>query len=384
MRRSGTCSGVGGMFYHSVMVYMNLIKGERMAAFQSIRVCARVMLDYPGICRFRTHMPHIVLFAAASAMCPVMYDPLRKVYNSILPGNGPPAPPLEGWSGMSCICNHALCRSFEITTNYVGFGPKHLTIPRERDAGDAPTPPAPSFGFHASLVTEGTHGSSTCLACGAHATPPSTSTSVLGPVETVAEPPCFAHEVFFPSPAQAHALSQQHTLDAAAGGGVGTDSTAAVKPVILFDARRHCDVGKPHGTGEVGAGRGLSAQELEPKSEMVHVGLLDGLFSSGGQSENKPETPNDPAVTRADPAVVPVSDGAWCDRGVGNVEVPTRADHHVATENDLTWCGDFSLFDEEREGDGICLTEDYLMEAAEALMSSPPLDEELRRGGRGR
>lgn len=55
-------------------------------------------------------MVHCILLTVASAMCPVMYDLMRDVYNAILPGNGPSAPQLEEWSGMSCICNLVFCR----------------------------------------------------------------------------------------------------------------------------------------------------------------------------------------------------------------------------------------------------------------------------------
>ncbi|CAM9106481.1 unnamed protein product, partial [Laminaria digitata] len=149
------------------------------------------------------------------------------------------------------------------------------------------------------------HGSSICLACGAHTARSSASSTATGTVAAVLAPPRFVNEKRLPSPTHAQA-SWEDMVDVPAGGEVGTSSTAAVIPVACLEAQRLCDGEKSRGTGEVGVGRGLSAQELEPKSEMVQVGVLDGLLSSGGQGENKPETPNDPAVTRADPAVVPV------------------------------------------------------------------------------
>ncbi|CAM9662564.1 unnamed protein product, partial [Laminaria digitata] len=251
-----------------------------------------------------------------------MYEPLREVYNSVLPENGSPAPPLQEWSGMSCICSHVFCRSFESTTNCFGFGLRNLAVSRERATGD-PTSPASSFGLHPSTVTEGTHGSSVCLACGAHNTASPASASVLEPVETVAAPPCFANEVLFPSPIHSQVSSQQHTFDVAACGGVGTNSTAAVIPVVSLEAQILYDGGKPHGTGEGNTGFQPREQELvELRSETVDVDLLSGVFSEV-QHKSRPDTTNDAAVSGSHPAaVVPVRDREWCDGGFVDVEVP--------------------------------------------------------------
>ena len=52
---------------------------------------------------------HSILTAAASGMCRDVYDPVRDIYNSILPWNATPAPPMEEW-GMNSICNNVFCR----------------------------------------------------------------------------------------------------------------------------------------------------------------------------------------------------------------------------------------------------------------------------------
>ena len=43
-------------------------------------------------------------------MCRDVYDPVRRIYNSILPWNGTPAPPMEEWGLKNSICNHLFCR----------------------------------------------------------------------------------------------------------------------------------------------------------------------------------------------------------------------------------------------------------------------------------
>lgn len=53
---------------------------------------------------------HSVLTVIASGNCRVVYDPLRKIYNSILPENGTPAPPLEEWHEGPPICEALFCR----------------------------------------------------------------------------------------------------------------------------------------------------------------------------------------------------------------------------------------------------------------------------------
>lgn len=35
------------------MAYMNVVKGEMRSAFKSIKVCAEVLVRFPGICRYR-------------------------------------------------------------------------------------------------------------------------------------------------------------------------------------------------------------------------------------------------------------------------------------------------------------------------------------------
>ena len=39
-----------------------------------------------------------------------VYEPVRDAYNSILPVNATPAPPLDEWVGVNCICKHVICR----------------------------------------------------------------------------------------------------------------------------------------------------------------------------------------------------------------------------------------------------------------------------------
>lgn len=106
---------------------MKAVKGDMRGSFESLKVCARVLMRFPGICRYRPHLVHAVLAASASSVCRKVYNPVRAIYNSILPWNGTPAPPIEEWDGMRCICNHIFCRSLQagimsdLTARNLGF-----------------------------------------------------------------------------------------------------------------------------------------------------------------------------------------------------------------------------------------------------------------------
>lgn len=280
-----------------------------------------------------------------------------------------------------------LLRSFEISTNYVGFGPRNQSVPGERATG-VPTPPD-LFAARASPVKEGTHGSSYCLGCGARAAPwlASARGAEVGP-------PLAANQMRLSSHSHAGA-SSQHTVNLATGVIEPAEVTAAVIP--LGSMQTLGDGGNPRDIREeAGADCGLRVQELEQMS----IDFLSGLVSED-QHESQAYIMDEPAAACADPAVVPAGDSIWCHGGIGNVEAPAIVDD-VAVENDPTSCGDLRLFDGEPEDAGLCLTEngsmdagaglcltedgsmdagaglgltdDYLMDAAEALMSSPPLD----------
>lgn len=270
-------------------------------------------------------------------------------------------------------------RSFEVTTNFVGFGPRPLSVSRGR-ASDVPTTPDPFFGLQAPPAAEGTHGSSHCLACGAHTPPLPASTT-----EILAGPPLVGSEGGTPYPTHHGGLSQ-YEVNTATAGGQPTDVTAAIVSPVDVETQRRLDCGKPRGASEeMWADCGLSAQAMETMS----IGSLSG-FASEDQSRSQPYTTNDPEEACTDPAVIPVGDSVWCNEGVENVQEADLV-NDVATVNHPTLCGDLRLFEGEPEGAGLCLaedestnagaslglTDDYLMGAAEALMSSSPLDGEL-------
>ena len=278
-----------------------------------------------------------------------------------------------------CCATPPRLRSFEVTTNYVGFGPRPQSVPHGK-ASKTPATPDPLLGHRDHPAKEGSHGSSHCLACGAHA--PLWTASAGG---MLAGPPLVAREVGLPSPPHEGGPSQ-NTVNIATGGVHPTEVTAAIVSPVSVETQRLWDGGKPLGTSEeIGADCGSRTQVMEPMS----ISLRSG-YASEDQSGSHSHTTNDPEEACTDPAVIPIGDSIWRNGGLGNVE-ETNVVNDIATMDSPMLCGDLRLFEVEPEGAGICLaeeettnagadlglTEDYLMGAAEALMGSSPLDGEL-------
>ena len=87
-------------------------------AKRGISVICRYLISLDCI-SLSTHRSHVVQAFAAGSMCWDVYDPLRKIYNSILPCSSTPTPPLEEWRGVRSICEVPFGRYRD--ANRVGF-----------------------------------------------------------------------------------------------------------------------------------------------------------------------------------------------------------------------------------------------------------------------
>ncbi|CAM9317707.1 unnamed protein product [Ectocarpus sp. 13 AM-2016] len=114
LQSSDTCSGVGGVLYHGNVAYMRAVAGELVMGFESLQACVDVVLRYPGIVRFRSHLMHCMLAASHFFKRRDMYDAMRGVYNSVGPMGYPQIPPFEEWRTIRQVCPHVLCRSLEV------------------------------------------------------------------------------------------------------------------------------------------------------------------------------------------------------------------------------------------------------------------------------
>ena len=230
-------------------------------------------------------------------------------------------------------------------------------------------PAAPLVDPEVHSVAEGTHGWSTCLACGAHASYLSASRA-----GTRLEQQLYADDdVGLPSATHAQPCWSIHTVEVASGGEIKTDAIASAVPYDSLGREGICG-GRHYDTGSVGTDCGRSVERLERWNEVIDVDLQKGFLAEATSEIPRPTT-NVPAVP-ADLGDVHVRDSVSCDNRVGNIEVPNRADD-LAAVNDLTGC-DLRLYDDGQNGPDLCLSEDYLMNAVEALMTSAPIDGEIQ------
>eukprot|EP00752_Nemacystus_decipiens_P004732 g4313.t1 len=107
---SDSTAGIGGVYYHGNVAYMQAMKGDMASCFESLRACADVVQRYPGIVRIKPHMVHCIL-AMSHSRDRGMYDAIRAVYNDIGHVGCRPAPPFEEWGGIDQLCKHIFCRS---------------------------------------------------------------------------------------------------------------------------------------------------------------------------------------------------------------------------------------------------------------------------------
>ncbi|CBJ48517.1 expressed unknown protein [Ectocarpus siliculosus] len=141
LESSDTCSGAGGVLYHGNVAYMRAIAGDLDKAFESLQACVDVVLRYPGLVRFRSHLIHCMLAASHFFNRRDMYDAMRGVYNSVGPMGYPQIPPYEEWRTIRQVCPHVLCRSMEAEIlQHLDEGPGQTTNASEEPVTSEPSP----------------------------------------------------------------------------------------------------------------------------------------------------------------------------------------------------------------------------------------------------
>ncbi|CAN0403650.1 unnamed protein product, partial [Ectocarpus sp. 12 AP-2014] len=99
--------GIGGLIINGTLIFEKVAKGDFSGAVERIDRCVEVFEGFPGVCRFLSHMAHIMATALAAirdSRTRGMYDRLRRAYNSTRLPDSSPIPPFEEWQGVSSCC----------------------------------------------------------------------------------------------------------------------------------------------------------------------------------------------------------------------------------------------------------------------------------------
>lgn len=210
---------------------------------------------------------------------------------------------------------------------------------------------------------------------------PVEASAAAGAGKTVAVSPRFASAVadfppatVSPSPPPTSAQeSPQHRDDVAAREEVQPGAIAEVtSPAALEAGRLDAGTGRHQSAGTITAESGFRAESLGPGSEQEGVGLPRVLLSGDEEDGGAQTGVITPAVTSNDPAVLLVGDKVRCDDEVDAFGVP----NDVPVVDNIAEC-DLAFVGEEGQGADIGLTDADLMAAAEVLLGSDLLDEEL-------
>ncbi|CAM9517937.1 unnamed protein product [Ectocarpus sp. 13 AM-2016] len=108
--------GIGGLIINGTLVFEKVAKGDFDGAVGRIGRCVDVFEGFPGVCRFLSHMAHIMataLTAFTDSRARRMYDRLRRAYNSTRLPDSSPIPPFGEWQGVSSCCDSFYCRTME-------------------------------------------------------------------------------------------------------------------------------------------------------------------------------------------------------------------------------------------------------------------------------
>lgn len=161
-----------------------------------------------------------------------------------------------------------------------------------------------------------------------------------------------------------------------AGRGVQLGSASETNPLTPSEGERlfgNTRVDR-HGRGSIGAGVALHPSAPGVKGEGVSFGL-PGAPHAGNKEEGRPQATKLPLAPGGDPDSRVVDGRDWCGRGVEVHGVPQEEHDAAGVDSMSGW--DSGPVGEEWKGVGIGLTDADLMDAAEVLMSSSPLDDEL-------
>ncbi|CAM9219739.1 unnamed protein product [Ectocarpus sp. 4 AP-2014] len=108
--------GIGGLIINGTLVFEKVAKADFNGAVERIGRCVDVFETFPGVCRFLSHVAHIMVTALAAirdSRTRGMYDRLRHAYNSTRLPDSSPVPQFEEWQGVFSCCDSFYCRTME-------------------------------------------------------------------------------------------------------------------------------------------------------------------------------------------------------------------------------------------------------------------------------
>ncbi|CAM9269559.1 unnamed protein product [Ectocarpus sp. 4 AP-2014] len=129
-------AGIGGLIFNAISAYLDITTGSTKLGAEKIKLCAKIFVRYPGLCRFSRwlHLSHCLLTVLATLEDAEPFEELRKAYNSVRTEDLAEVPEQKAWT-MVGFCNHIFCRSFhdlgQKETNTTEMGPDRGTVGAE-------------------------------------------------------------------------------------------------------------------------------------------------------------------------------------------------------------------------------------------------------------
>eukprot|EP00904_Undaria_pinnatifida_P005091 jgi/Undpi1/1711/HiC_scaffold_11.g05101.m1 len=131
--------GIGGLIINNTLALDKILKNDCRGVLENLERCGAVFERYPGICRFTmgSHVSHILvtnLVLIPDPRARVIYDKIRKAYNSTLFPGTRPIPPFEKWQGLAIICDNYKCRLMELAAIRLSANASSSPPPQARAA----------------------------------------------------------------------------------------------------------------------------------------------------------------------------------------------------------------------------------------------------------
>ncbi|CAN0368393.1 unnamed protein product [Ectocarpus sp. 12 AP-2014] len=104
--------GIGGLIFNAISAYLDIATGSTKLGAEKIKLCAKIFVRYPGLCRFSRwqHLSHCLLTVLATLEDAEPFEELRQAYNSVRTEDLAEVPEQKAWT-MVGFCNHIFCRS---------------------------------------------------------------------------------------------------------------------------------------------------------------------------------------------------------------------------------------------------------------------------------
>ncbi|CAM9609177.1 unnamed protein product [Ectocarpus sp. 8 AP-2014] len=128
--------GIGGLIFNAISAYLDISTGSTKLGAEKIKLCAKIFVRYPGLCRFSRwlHLSHCLLTVLATLEDAEPFEELRQAYNSVRTEDLAEVPEQKAWT-MVGFCNHIFCRSFhdlgQKKTNTTEMEPDRGTVGAE-------------------------------------------------------------------------------------------------------------------------------------------------------------------------------------------------------------------------------------------------------------